>query len=160
MSSSFQIAEFINSLPRRTIPLLPSDTLPPSLKTSGRLRDYNGFTGAERLRTFEIAKWLIEGGVLQHSSRCDICKGPADQQHAEDYFDLTTWMDICKGCHTSLHGRFRTPAAWARRLERYRIAANHWARRLPATEIDVAGFHRSNGRSEPMASDFIAPRVG
>jgi hypothetical protein len=160
VSSSPQITEFLDRLPRRTIQLLPSDTALPKLKVSGQLRDYNGFTGEERLRTFEIAKWLIDLGALQHSGCCDICAGPADQQHAEDYFDLTTWMDICRGCHTSLHGRLRTPAAWARRLETHSLAADHWARALSPIEVDVAGFHRSKGRGEPSATDFIAPQNG
>jgi hypothetical protein len=160
VSSTSEIAEFLNGLPRRIIPLLPSDTPLPKLKASGQLGNYNGFTGGERLRTFEIAKWLIKSGSLTHSGRCDICGGPADQQHAEDYFDLATWMDVCRGCHTSLHGRLRTPVAWARRLESFSLAAAHWARELPPTELDVAGLHRSKQRGEPTAADFIAPQNG
>lgn len=154
------IAAYLADLPRRSIKRLPAGTAIPKIAASGKLTDYNGFTAQERLRTFEIAKWLIKSGAMQHSGRCSICGAPADQQHAEDYFDLETWMDICRGCHSSLHSRFRTPAAWDRRIERFALDAGHWAKALPTCQIDVAAFHRSKGRAEPTAVEFVTPGNG
>src|SRR6185312_1557668 len=107
VSDTSEIRSLLARLPRRKIDLLPAGTSVPHLKASGSLSDYNGFTGKERLRKFELAKWLMKQGAMKHSGRCSICGERADQQHAEDYFDLRTWMDICRGCHVSLHGRFR-----------------------------------------------------
>ncbi len=147
---------YLAQLPRREIAPLPSHTAKPAIKISGKLADYNGFTREERLRTFEIAKWLLKVGAMQHSGQCSICGSAADQQHAEDYFELETWMDICRGCHGSLHGRFRTPAAWERRLARFSLPADHWAAMLSSRPMDIAAYHRLVGRGEPTPADFIA----
>lgn len=160
MSLAFEIAAYLVGLPKRVIKPLPVGTAIPKITSSGKLTDYNGFTAQERLRTFEISKWLIKSGAMQHSGYCSICGAPADQQHAEDYFDLETWMDICRGCHSSLHGRFRTPAAWDRRVASFALDADHWAKALPTFQIDVAAFHRSSGRPEPTAAEFVIPADG
>ena len=152
---TFNVEAYLAGLPRRNIKLLPVGIQIPKFRASGHLSDYNGFTSKERLRTFEIAKWLIASEAMQHTERCSICGAAADQQHAEDYFDLHTWMDICRSCHTSLHSRFRTPDAWERRLASHSLPTDHWAVRLPAFPIDVAAFHRSRGRSEPVGAQFV-----
>ncbi|HZC38891.1 MAG TPA: hypothetical protein VE221_09500 [Sphingomicrobium sp.] len=152
---AFDIGTYLAALPRRDIGLLPLGTDAPKPRANGSLQNYNGFSGKERLRTFELAKWLHRSGAMPHTGECSICGSPADQQHAEDYFDLTTWMDICRGCHVSLHGRFATPDAWRRRVQQFHLPSSHWACALPSEEPDIAAFHRLRGRGEPTASDFI-----
>lgn len=150
---------YLRSLPRRTIATIAADVLIPRAKSVGQLSDYNGFTGKERLRTFEVAKWLAAIGAMPHSGQCSICGSAADQQHAEDYFDLTTWMDICRGCHSSLHSRFRTPAAWQRRLDKLEVPQDHWSRRLPEQQPDIAAYHRTRGVIEPTHASFTATQT-
>jgi len=69
--------------------------------------------------------------------------------HAEDYFDLTRWVDICHGCHQSLHKRFNQPAAWRGRLDRCGVVASHWARLVSPARFDLASLLRARGAKEP-----------
>jgi hypothetical protein len=133
---------------------LPEGTLIPKVRAVGNLSDYNGFTGKERLRTFEVAKWLARIGAMPHSELCSICSQSCDQQHAEDYYDLTTWIDICRGCHQRLHNRFRLSAAWHRWLDAQLLPTGHWANFMSPTPFDLAALLRSRGRSEPSFVDF------
>jgi hypothetical protein len=153
--SSFDDADrLLASLPRCRISAIPNGTPIPPVRAVGVLSDYNGFTGKERLRTFEVAKWLAKIGAMPHSLSCNICSAPTDQQHAEDYYDLSTWIDICRGCHTRLHQRFRFPASWQTWLGARALPEQHWTKHLFTSPTDLAALLRSRGACEPTFQDF------
>lgn len=88
------------------------------------MKDYNGFTGAQRLRA---QRWLTEmwsAGRLQRPVECCACgqrEGALDA-HAEDYSEpfapgKTDEFHLCFRCHMMVHNRFAVPAAF----EHYRV---------------------------------------
>lgn len=154
----FDPDRLLSLLPRRTIALLPIDVAPPQKKSVGSLSDYNGFSGKERLRTFQLDKWLVERGALKHEFDCGICSRPANGQHAENYYDLTTWIDLCHSCHGRLHKRFNNERAWTQRLEEAHVPADHWANAVAFGQFDLAGLLRQRGKREPVYTDFIGPQ--
>jgi hypothetical protein len=144
------------ALPHRRIDKLPSDTSVPTMPRIGSLSDYNGFTGKERLRTFEVAKWLIGCGAMDAPGDCDICGRPATGLHAENYYDLSTWIDLCHGCHVSrLHQRFARAESWSRWLDQNQLPDDHWARKVPPRPTNFATHIRSLGQSEPTFASFV-----
>ncbi len=161
--AAFDPQGLLDRLPRRPIArLLPSVPVP-RVRSVGTLSDYNGFTGKERLRTFEVAKWLTRMGAMPYSGRCDLCGGNADQQHAEDYYDLTTWIDICRGCHVRLHQRFRHSAAWTKWLDNIGYPPDCWARHIAPSPFNLAAYIRERGSVEPSFAHFSfvpATRLG
>jgi hypothetical protein len=142
-------------LPRRVIRSLPPATQLPRKKSVGNLSDYNGFTGKERLRTFEIEKWLIGLGAVTPSHECDICHRPASGRHAEDYFDLSSWMGLCHSCHSRLHKRFGNTRAWRERIEEADLPDDHWARAISREPFDLARLLRQREKCEPVHADFL-----
>jgi hypothetical protein len=144
------------ALPKRPITILPSATRLPRKRSFGDMSDYNGFTGRERLRTQGLSKWLYVMGAMQHLGSCEICARDTDQLHAEDYYDLTTWLTICRGCHSSLHQRFGRPTKWQERLDTHGVSDRHWSRLVSLTPFDLANLLRQRGRTEPTYSTFVA----
>ncbi len=142
------------ALPRRKIqPLLPETPLP-RRRAVADLSDYNGFTGKERLRTFEVAKWLMRLGAMEKPSQCDLCGKDTDQQHAEDYYDLRTWMDVCRSCHGKIHQRFRYPHKWQPFLDSLSVSSIHWVRLVSREPFDLAALLRARGVDEPSYETF------
>jgi len=137
---SFDADALLSALPRRVITPPPASARPPRPKGSVVGSVYNGFTPRERNRTHALSKWFQGQNCMSTPETCSICRAPAKQMHAEDYFDLTGWVDICDGCHQSLHKRFNQPAAWQRRLDRCAVAASHWARLVSPTHFDLASL--------------------
>lgn len=85
------------------------------------MKDYNGFTGAQRDRA---QKWLNKqwaSGSLLKPKICVACgqdHGPIDA-HAEDYSEpfragVTDGFHLCFICHMMVHCRHRNPTAWTR----------------------------------------------
>jgi hypothetical protein len=145
----------LDALPRTQIALLPLGTVVPRRRSFGDLSDYNGFTGKERMRTFGVAKWLMEVGAMPRPQTCGICTGPADQSHAENYYDLSTWIDVCRSCHGRLHRRFASPGRWSEHLDRCALAASHWTRLVSPEPFDLAGLLRQRGVVEPTYTSFV-----
>jgi len=154
---SFDPDRLLALLPKRSLKLLPKGMQLPRKKSVGILSDYNGFTGKERLRTFEVEKWLISVGSISPSVECHICGRSASARHAEDYYDLTSWMALCHSCHGRLHKRFSNPRAWHERLEEATLPQNHWARAISSTPFDLAKVLRERGKCEPLHGDFLIP---
>ncbi len=123
----------------------------------GQSGEYNGFTLTERNRTARLSNRLTQLGATARPSNCDICGNPADDEHAESYYDLTRWMGLCKSCHRSaLHNRFKRPANWAALLDRFEVPPGHWARLVASEPFDLAQLLRSRGSREPTLADFMA----
>ena len=116
---------------------------------------YNGFTGRERYRTADLSNWLARIGCTKRPATCDICRAPADDEHAEDYYDLTSWIGPCRRCHRSaLHGRFVRPAKWFDLLDASEVPEGHWARLVSQEPFDLAGLLRQRGHEEPIKADY------
>jgi hypothetical protein len=81
------------------------------------MKDYNGFTGAERQRIYDFKK---ANGCLPNVSGacCSVCGGKGGQimVHCEDYYDLYDGRPICVECHMLLHRRFSQPGVWIKHL--------------------------------------------
>ena len=90
---------------------------------------YNGFSHRERYRTADLSNWLVKVGCTKRPDVCDLCKAPAQDEHAENYYDLTSWIGLCQRCHRSaLHGRFKRSEKWFALLDAHEVPANHWSR--------------------------------
>lgn len=153
------------ALPRRAIRRLGPDVTVRSTKRrpapegSALLIEgsYNGFSGTERGRTAGLSNWLVKAGYTERPSTCDICRAPAADEHAENYYDLTSWIGLCIPCHrTSLHKRFARPDRWAALLDACQLPAGHWARLVSSEPFDLAALLRSRGWQEPIRADYAA----
>lgn len=154
----------LTALPRREINLAApvrfraSHIAPPEHSALGHPKEYNGFTGVERDRTARLSNRLAKLCATMRPSRCDICGGVADDEHAENYYDLSRWIGLCKPCHRSaLHNRFRRPGTWAALLDRHTLPREHWARLVAPEPFDLAALLRARGSREPTIADFITP---
>lgn len=163
LSFSFDPDALLSALPRRAIVPFGSDVV---FRSTGRrvvadesgLWDkgaYNGFTDRERSRTADLSNWLATVGSTKRPTICDICKAPADDEHAENYYDLTTWIGMCRRCHRSaLHGRFKRPAKWLALLDESEVPSGHWARLVSLEPFDMATLLRARGSQEPIKADY------
>ena len=85
------------------------------------MKDYNGFTGAQRTRALAWLNKEYAAGRRQRPAGCDAC-GQTEgffQAHSEDYSgppfgDNIGRFGLCYLCHMFIHCRFRSPSAWAR----------------------------------------------
>lgn len=153
--TSFDPDGLLALLPRRVIIPLPSDTPVPRPRAVSDMSAYNGFTGKERLRPFEIWKWLVRLNAVQQGDCCNICGRYSRGQHAEDYYTLVTWMDICDSCHQRLHKRFSDDRLWLARLDEAHVPATHWSRAVSREPFDLAGLLRGRGGKEAAYSDHV-----
>lgn len=153
--TGFDPDRLLAALPRRDIVVLPANTALPKRRSVSDMMPYNGFTGKERLRPFEIWKWLAKQAAVQQGSSCNVCGRYARGQHAEDYYALESWMEICDSCHQRLHKRFGDDRLWRARLDEAQVDACHWARLISAQPFDLATLLRSRGAREPDYADFV-----
>ena len=83
------------------------------------MREYNGFTGEQRLQGDRIIKQAIKDGILPplHEVKCSICgqdKG-VRHYHNEDYTPGNVVSDaipICFRCHMHIHARNKKTENW------------------------------------------------
>ena len=121
---------------------------------------YNGFSDRERYRTADLSNWLAKVGCTERPSVCSICSAPADDEHAEDYYDLTSWIGLCRRCHrASLHGRFARSARWSALLDECQLPEGHWTRLVSSEPFDLAALLRSRGQREPIKADYAPGRL-
>ncbi len=165
MAFSFDPDGLLAALPRREVRPLASDVV---FRSTGRRavpdgsalfeeRSYNGFTHRERYRIADLSNWLAKVGSTERPATCDICDAPADDEHAEDYYDLTKWVGMCRRCHRSaLHGRFKRQAKWFSLLDEYEVADDHWARLVSLEPFDMASLLRARGSWEPIKADYAS----
>lgn len=118
---------------------------------------YNGFSDRERYRTADLSNWLAKMGCTERPGRCDICSAPAEDEHAEHYYDLTSWIGLCRRCHrTTLHGRFARPERWLALLDECQVPERHWSRLVSSEPFDLAALQRARGWREPVKADYAA----
>ena len=82
------------------------------------MKNYNGFSGEERLLSWQIQKKLRATGVLSWGQLpCQMCgNGGLITPHMENYFNYADFHPLCVPCHMSLHARFSRPMAWIQYL--------------------------------------------
>lgn len=160
----FDADALLAALPKRIIrPLgveaaINSVRRPPVPQSSSVLLkgSYNGFSDRERNRTATLSNWLAKMGCTERPGTCDICQASADDEHAEDYYDLTSWIGLCRRCHRSaLHGRFARPERWTALLDEHHVAEGHWSRLVSSTPFDMAALQRARGFHEPIKADYV-----
>lgn len=127
-------------------------------------KTYNGFTGPERIRGWQVQWWLIERGHLAplRSLTCVLC-GVRQKvhYHLEDYYDpLRAGIELCSHCHRALHRRFRYPDSWQAVLARNGCDAEEWAERLTeSSDADLATLQLERyGEFVRTCTQFIPER--
>ncbi|MFO1255013.1 MAG: hypothetical protein U1E37_05015 [Sphingomonadaceae bacterium] len=166
--SAFDPDALLAALPRRSIRQFGPDVMVRFSKRSEPTGSalllkgsYNGFSDRERYRTADLSNWLVKMGCTKRAAVCSICGSPAEDEHAEDYYDLTTWIGLCRRCHrTILHGRFVRPERWLSLLDEQGLPDGHWARLVASEPFDLAALLRSRGVREPIKIDFANSLIG
>ena len=116
---------------------------------------YNGFSDRERYRTAAVSNWLAKIGCVERPPTCDLCGALADDEHAENYYDLSSWIGLCRRCHrASLHGRFARPQRWLTLLDDCQLPDLHWSRLVSSEPFDLAALQRARGCQEPIKADY------
>jgi hypothetical protein len=128
----------------------------PLVSALGQPGEYNGFTLRERNRTASVSNWLVASNATARPPICDICGESAQHEHAENYYDLTTWIGLCVSCHVhTLHRRFTNPGKWLHLLNRHELPGNHWARLVAMAPFDLAHHVRNQGQREPSKVNYV-----
>jgi hypothetical protein len=153
MNEPFDVQRLLCALPFRPISAAKNllDGYKPPVWRYPILGPYNGFTGEQRVRTWELGTWLRRRGLLTPASACDLCGGSARLgRHSENYADVERAVTICGGCHLVLHRRFRQPNRWRVTLDRLPHVPE-WALALSPAPIDLPQWLRSAGApSDPF----------
>jgi hypothetical protein len=165
MKSNFDPDALLAALPRREVRALEAHIIiraakrPLATNASALFEKgaYNGFSDRERNRIAELSNWLAKQGCTERSAICDICRSPARDEHAEHYYDLSTWIGLCVRCHrTSLHGRFAHPRRLHMLLDHCEVPDHHWSRLVSDEPFDMAALLRSRGWKEPNKGDYAS----
>lgn len=112
-------------------------------------KTYNGFTGAERVRGWQISRWFQDTDQIidprKQTCPCSICGSTKNNgYHNENYYAPWTAKLVCKSCHYLLHTRFRNGATLAALLIRAgQRKEAMWLNALTNSEIDLAGDLRT-----------------
>jgi hypothetical protein len=163
LTPAFDPDALLAALPRRAVHPVGADVIvrvsrPRPRPTASALYEpgaYNGFSDRERYRTADLSNWLAKVGSTERPHICDICGAPADDEHAENYYDLASWIGLCRRCHrTALHGRFARPERWLTLLDECQLHDQHWARLVSSGPFDLAALLRSRGWREPIKADY------
>lgn len=83
------------------------------------MKDYNGFSPTERMRSWEIQKRLLQNKEISWQDKsCEICGGSGGlmMPHLEDYSNPKNFYPLCVECHMKLHNRFSRPLIWIKLL--------------------------------------------
>lgn len=151
MTPAFDPERLLQALPFR--PVVTGANLlegyrPPTWK-GALLKPYNGFSGLQRVRAWELGSWLRSRKKLFLGDACDLCGH--DRRlggHSENYADVERALTLCSGCHLTIHLRFRQPRRWLNLLERVSTVPD-WVALLPASPFDLAGYLSRHDR--PLA---------
>jgi hypothetical protein len=103
---------------------------------------YNGYTSAERIRSWQLQKFYEFNGWCQRQQQCCVtgALGIVDW-HNENYFEPWIAPPISKALHKALHQRFRYPERWRALLAE--IKEPSWVHDLSVSAIDLATAQRA-----------------
>lgn len=108
------------------------------------LRSYNGFSGVERVRGWQVTRWLQMAGSLLHPTFCDLCGGmDRVSLHNEVYYTLTSAPALCSRCHRAIHNRERHWAKWQALVKLHSKSGAEWYCFVDREQPDVAALMRA-----------------
>lgn len=94
---------------------------------------YNGFSGAARIRGWQLIHFYRANGWLAHDGLCSVTGATGEiQLHNEDYARPWNAHPVSKRAHMLIHTRARFPKAWAAFLATDALS-DTWARNLSTT---------------------------
>lgn len=97
-------------------------------------KPYNGASGAERIRGWQVVRIAARLGLIEQPRACSVCgRRSSIHRHSELYGRPLLAKPICKSCHFHVHRRFRSPDEWQAFLSRH---SQGWVSRLPLRELD------------------------
>lgn len=119
------------------------------------LGPYNGFSGLERARGWQLTHWAVLVGLLPPPASCSICGAQRArlQYHSEDYYEPLRPFPICARCHLALHRRFRAPDPW-KRLTVQHSGVGTWFGSLELRPVNLAQSVRDQRGDE--VTDVLA----
>lgn len=90
---------------------------------------YNGFTGEERIRGWQVQHFLIKVGELPNFKDliCSVCG--ANQRvgmHCEDYYRPWKILPACQKCHGAIHRRYQSPHLYENMVRAYAKSGGEW----------------------------------
>lgn len=119
------------------------------------MKDYNGFSGAERNKADYIQKKAIAKGELVVEQKCCMC-GQTEgliMRHMENYsnpLDLNAIIPMCVECHLKLHSRFSKPVMWIKHCLAVRAG-------YVSTPYDKVRFFNEKNEGETIESLGFMP---
>jgi len=135
------------------------------------MHGYNGFTGAERLRKYQVYKQRQAQGLGPFPvGPCQLCADPtaAVEPHSEDYATPYQWEPpaeymICRSCHGWVHQRFAKPDAWGQFLAH--VARGGYAREFAQAPVTQERKAAARAMAEGAVHTWApiagrAPQVG
>ena len=115
------------------------------------MRDYKGWTAAERLASLKKTKAAIAAGIIPPPTQCTRCgktTGRIDY-HNHDYSDPIKYLEqICQGCHTRLHRMENKALAEATASETTTVEVAPATRAPSATKNPSTSTASSSSREE------------
>ena len=153
--SPTHLDRFINALPqhqlsepRRAPTFFPEWRWPLS-------KSVHGVSPSERVRGWQVSRWLQAAGSLPYPRRCDVC-GSTDHValHSASYYHIGRAPGLCHVCHRAIHRRDSAPEAWQQISERFAVTGLEWFTIIPPPETDIAAHLRTE--REWQAADLLA----
>lgn len=107
-------------------------------------KPFNGFSGVERVRGWQLSVWLERAGSLTRPTQCDIC-GSEDRVafHSETYFHVGRAPALCSRCHRALHRRQIEWREWRAIVEPVVLTGREWFALAPRYGLDIAAHLRA-----------------
>lgn len=140
------------------------------------LRDYNGFSGMDRIRGWQLVRWLQMAGMRPYAKdcRCLLTGMTAEEtaqgkfpdpivDHSENYY--APWEQVytlTRSTHMKLHRRFKYPDEWRnyrdRNFKLFDQPNQKWLYKLSDEEIDYADILRDRygQNTDNMMERFLA----
>jgi hypothetical protein len=104
---------------------------------------YNGFSGAARIRGWQLIRCYRPNGWLTHEQTCSVTGAAGETQlHNEDYVRPWDAHPVSKRAHTLIHTRARFAKAWAAFLANDALP-DAWAKTLSTNDAGVATANRN-----------------
>lgn len=109
-----------------------------------KLGPYNGFTGDERIRGWQVERWFVDNGWLVRAQHCSVTGTTVNVvTHDENYYLPWEPIFICRSAHMALHQRFTRPAWWQRIVRENARTGEEWFCHLSMEpNYDLAGTLR------------------
>lgn len=119
---------------------------------------YQGFSPVERVRGWQMSRWLQGAGSLPYPRRCDVCRGGDHVAfHSASYYHIGRAPALCRACHRAIHLCHARPQEWTGIVHANARIGSEWFVLLPAPSVDLAAHLRS--RLGWSAADLVASPI-